>query len=666
MLIKGSPDILSPPSNPLGYSGLDAVPRSDAGTTSNLRTQFVQQYGQAALDRILSVWQSNAPDWVIVSQLRAINQPDVYKAAGVQFEDFYAWWSIATAQESVLQTFSNAAATRAQRAQTIRFVIANTPGFTTEQAAAAVGMSNVDFVAWLEGSDAEYANTAKAIVTAPLSDPQKAQMLESLAYKMGLSVSDLARYLGQTTAQVSALLSKAGAAPTYVGGGLVAQATSTQPGAVLLGSSLAFIPAKSSRVIDALPTADGRGSVVVTTIDGVTAEIAPGIEGLRTVPITPQAWGRLEALQSSTALDYQAQSIAIYRALKEIGVTDPDEMDSWIPAGLDTVLAWLEVAGQTKVPTIEEIGIQAPSFSQDVALNAQFSAIFNDASLTREQKAAAWVSLMRANGFGLNDVSRIVGVDARAVSEFLSSTDLAISAEVPKLITVQTDSFVDFQTPETLFVQTYTRQAVPTGSGGEIPILPDLAAMDSAGKAAEYLRLLDLGWTDAQIRLAVEIEYGAQLDADWQALRNIAAAQRAAQIAEKAAADAAAAAAAAQAQADQVAQNDPQSSAAAVTAQQADNAATAAATANSAAAVAANAANTAAAAADAGDAAGSVQASQVAQTAADTATNAADAATTSATSTGVTTTATTPVAQPAAGGVAPLLLAVAAAYILGA
>lgn len=600
MLIKGTPDILKPPATPLGMSGLDAVPRSDAGTAINLRTQFVQQYGQAALDRILSVWQSNAPDWEIVGKLRAMNNPDVHKAAGVQFEDFYAWWNTATAQESILQTFLNTAATKAQRAQTIRFVIANTPRFTTEQAAAAVGMSNTDFLAWLEGSEAQYANIAKAIMAAPLSDPQKAQMLESLAYKMGLSIADLARYLGTSSAQVSGLLSQAGATPTYAGGGIVAQATDTNPGAVLIGNSLAFIPAKSSRVVDAQPAADGSGSVVVTTVDGVTAEIAPGAAGLRTVPITPQAWGRLRALSISTALDYQAQSIAIYRALQELGVSNPAELNYWIPAGLDTVLQWLAVQGQTVVPPIEQIGIQPPSFSQDAALNEQFAAIFYDTSRSRGEKASAWVQIMRARGLGLNDVSRIVGVDARAVSEFLSSTDLAKSAEVPQLITVQTDIGVDFKTPENLFVPVYTRQVAPTGSGGEIPMISgNLAAMNAAQKAAEYLRLIDLGWADSQIRDAVTLDYGNQADSDWVALRNLAAAQRAADIAARAAIDAAAAATAQDLRSVMVAD-----------------------TARDAAQAAAIAADNAAAAADAGDTAGVASATTIAITASDTATNA--------------------------------------------
>lgn len=164
----------------------------------------------------------------------------------------------------------------------------------------------------------------------------------------------------------------------------------------------------------------------------------------------------------------------------------------------------------------------------------------------------------------------------------------------------------------------------------------------AAQKAAFYLSKLDAGFTDAQIRITAESAFGPQADADWSALRNLAAAQRAAEIATQAAADAAAAAAA-----DQTSQS-----------------AVVATTANNAAEAAATAADNAAAAADAGDTAGVASATTIAITASDTATNAVSELVLEGKEGKKT---IEPVIQPAAaGGVAPLLLAVAAAYILGA
>jgi hypothetical protein len=525
MLIRGTPEAIAPPLNPMGFSGLTL-----SGGLGYVDTTPLPAYNGA------SQWDRFRRNLFFGDEANK-NAPGHFANIFGSYYDPTSWGAgnVAGHQRDLMGHWKR--------------VLAMFPGATWDDIALAYGVSLSTIEDFARSANASAFSIVRAAWTNPfVSDDIKRAALGLIVRRFDLTPFEWASVIGMdeaTAAQIVAVPVPPVAATSYKGVTPAVQATASAPGFIVdtRSGAIGVIPAGSEPFIDAASSpGDNVGGTVgfILTYPGDQIINIASNQPPINVPITPALWAQVKDLfnkhrdQPFEGFDRRIAGIA--------------QTNGWSEEDLASIL-----------------GLTVPTLRRFIDFRG-----------------------------GVMNIP-----EAREVITVTELPELTAPAE-EALAPVELVFYFDFPVG---FVESSATQ-----------------------KAAFYLAKLDAGFTDAQIRITTESAFGPQLDADWQALRNIAAAQRAAQIAAKAADDAAAAAAAAQAQADQVAQNDPQSSAAAVTAQQADNAATAAATADSAAAVAANAADTAAAAADAGDAAGSVQASQVAQTAADTATNAADAA----------------------------------------
>lgn len=581
MLIRGTPSILTPPGNPMGFSGLSLSGSLGYVDSETPRTQY-----------------TGAPtDWDIFRDNlffgNRANKDDPSHPANI-FGSYYdprVWGSTGTVQLHQRDLLAH-----------WKRVLSMFAGATWNDVALAYGVPQSTIAQFAAGANAAAFPIIKAVWQNPnLPDNIKRPALGLIVQRFGLTPWEWAGVVGldeSTAAQVVAVPVPTIAATSFAGVVPAVQATPSTPGYVVetRTGEVAVIPAGSEPFIDAAFTNDAQGRrVVVLTYAAPSGgqELffidpkAPMLES----PIAPSKLARLREL-----LDLVQRG----RGERERNIVSNET------ANFERYLA-------QAAALVAELGLTESELAQFLGYSlAQFRDVY----------------VFDAAGFGIKETRQTMIVPSE-LPEITGPSELALEP-------VQLVFYFDF----------------PVG----------FADAPAAQKAAFYLSKLDAGFTDAQIRITAESAYGPQADADWNALRNLAAAQRAAEIAAKAAADAAAAAAVAQSQANAVVAADPQSSAAATTTQQAIQVTQAAAAAGDAAQAAATAAANAASAADAGDTAGVASASTTAQTAAQTAVN-AQAVTTPPP---VEEMPITPPPPAAGGGIAPLLVAVAAAYFLGA
>jgi len=593
MLIKGTPSMLAPPTNPLGFSGL-----SLSGSLGYVDTTARPAYGGT------SAWEEFQGDLFFGDRA---NRTAAGHPANI-FGSYYdpaAWGSVGTVQLHQRDLMAH-----------WKRILSAFPGSTWNDVALAYGVPESTIAEFAAGANASAFPIIRAVWTNPfVGDDIKRPALGLIVQRFNLTPWEWAGVVGldeATAAQIVAVPVPPVARTSFMGVTPAVQATPGAPGFVVdtRAGAVGVIPAGSEPFEDAaFAPGDNVGGATGfrLTYPGDLVVTIPSNSPPFNVPIKPDLWAQVQ--------DLFAKHLA-----------QPQE-------GFDRRMA----------------------------------------------------GIAQKNGWSEEDLAAVLGLTVPKLREFIDFRGGVMNIPEARQVITATDL------PELVAPSEMALEPVQRVFYFDLPVGFETAP--AAAKAAFYLTKIDAGFTDAQIRITAESAFGPQADADWGALRNLAAAQRAAEIAAKAAADAAAAAAAAQDQANAIVAADPQSSAAATTTQQAIQVTQAATTANDAAQAAATAAANAADAADAGDTAGVASASTVAITASDTATNATsnlqklidyglveppyeeprkpvmpdmgiEYERGRVIDRPVVGKEVTPSA--AGGGVAPLLVAVAAAYILGA
>lgn len=458
MLIKGTPSMLAPPTNPLGFSGLSLSGSLGYVDSETPRTQY-----------------TGAPtDWDIFRDNlffgnRALRDDPAHPAN--IFGSYYdprVWGSTGTVQLHQRDLLAH-----------WKRVLSMFAGATWNDIALAYGVPQSTIAQFAAGANAAAFPIIKAVwQNSNLPDTVKRPALGLIVQRFGLSPWEWANIVGLdevTAAQVVAVPMPAIAATSFAGVVPAVQATPTSPGYVVetRTGEVAVIPAGSEPFIDAAFTNDVQGrrvAVLTYAAPGGETELffidpkAPLLES----PIAPSKLARLRELLNLVQRG---------RGERERNIVSNET------ANFDRYLA-------QAAALVAELGLTESELAQFLGYSlAQFREVY----------------VFDAAGFGIKETRQAMIVPSE-LPELLSPSQQALEP-------VQLVFYFDF----------------PVG----------FADAPAAAKAAFYLSKLDAGFTDAQIRITAESAFGPQADADWGALRNLAAAQRAAEIAAAAAAAAA-------------------------------------------------------------------------------------------------------------------------------
>lgn len=459
MLIRGTPSILTPPSNPLGFSGL-----SLSGSLGYVDSE-TPRTGYTTPTTDWDIFQDN----LFFGDRSTKNDPAHPANIFGSYYDPRVWGSAGTVQLHQRDLLAH-----------WKRVLSMFAGATWNDVALAYGVPQSTIAQFAAGANAAAFPIIKAVWQNPnLPDSIKRPALGLIVQRFGLTPWEWAGVVGldeRTAAQVVAVPVPTVAATSYAGVAPAVQATPSAPGFVVetRTGEVAVIPAGSEPFTDAAFTNDAQGRrVVVLTYAAPSGgqELffidpkAPMLEA----PIAPSKLARLREL-----LDLVQRG----RGERERNIVSNET------ANFERYLS-------QAAALVAELGLTESELAQFLGYSlAQFRDVY----------------VFDAAGFGIKETRQAMIVPSE-LPELLSPSEQALEP-------VQLVFYFDF----------------PVG----------FADAPAAQKASFYLSKIDAGFTDAQIRITAESAFGPQADADWGALRNLAAAQRAAEIAAAAAKAAAA------------------------------------------------------------------------------------------------------------------------------
>lgn len=435
MLIQGTPDILTPPASALsGYlGGLSGAAESDP-------------YWDYRVGQVRYLWGGSAAPWEKAAALTnwmsqwRWTASDFAQAAGVSLEQMQAvlsgpktqaQWEQSQALRDIVEVETSSSLKPFQKVTVMRD-IAQTYGLTSTQIAQALGITEAELDAWFYGAENWYRVTLAPLLSASWLTPgQMGAGLRDYAIKQGLTVTDLSRITGQTTDAINRLLAVASPG-TYPGAHIGVSATATNPGiAIVAGSGVSgIVPAGSDPIVNVFEADPPQ----VLTSSGIQAATSRTVRGL---PINSAGVGAVAFVmgnQNMTLAD-KARGIAAIQA--KFGLTD-DEMSQYAEVGGLTFQQFIAAGTATYAayaPDQIAFGPRSITNNEDAELWDLFNGIWNDASLTLDQKISGVVDAMIENDIGLYDLSRITGFDAVAWQQTLGvSADFNESRTVPVVV----------------------------------------------------------------------------------------------------------------------------------------------------------------------------------------------------------------------------------------
>ena len=436
MLIQGSPDMLTPPRTPTlsGLGGLSGAAQSDP-------------YWSTRAERVQYLWTGTAAPWEKAATLAAWAAQwgwaadDFAQAAGVSVEEMrsalagpktLAEWQQLQALGDIADVFASEALKGFQKAYMIRN-IAEQYSLTLERIAAALGIPVADLQSWLYSTDDYYRKPLAQLFAASWLDAARVgAALRDFARGHNLAADDLARLTDKSLDAINRLLTVAASA-SAPGLHVIAQATPSSPGLVAIAGSdaWAIIPAGSDPVVGAI------WSLTIRTTSGFEVQLPQGPTQLR-VPVNSRGSGAIASVMGNQNLTLADKARAIAAIQAEFGASD-EEMQYWgadvgglsyaqfIAAGTATYAAY--------TPTQITFQPRSERNAEDALLWDVFNDIWNDASLSLEQRIAGVVDAMIANDVGLYDLGRITGFDAVAWQQILGvDADFMQARAVPVVV----------------------------------------------------------------------------------------------------------------------------------------------------------------------------------------------------------------------------------------
>lgn len=435
MLIQGTPDILTPPRTPFlsRLSGLGAAAQTDpyySAHADNLRYMWHGSAYPWEKNAALALWGLQYWKWTPQDLADALGESlDVINAA-LTGPKTQAEWEKARFLGGIADYWGKPTGLKTfQLTQLMRTSMENY-GVTSQEVAAAIGISVQEFEAWLNSGDEYFTKPLAHLLAASwIPAPQAGAALRDFAYAQGLAADDLARLTGKSLDAINRLLSVA--APGVVKtSNIIAQATPTSPGLVAIAGSdaWAIIPAGSDPVVGAL------WDLKIRTTSGYEVQLPQGPTQVR-VPVNSRGTGAIASVMGNQNLTLADKARGIAAIQAEFGASD-EEMQYWgadvggltyaqfIAAGTATYAAY--------TPTQITFQPRSERNAEDALLWDVFNGIWNDASLTLEQRIAGVVDAMIANDVGLYDLGRITGFDAVAWQQVLGvNADFMQSRQVP-------------------------------------------------------------------------------------------------------------------------------------------------------------------------------------------------------------------------------------------
>lgn len=436
MLIQGTPDILTPPRTPTlsGLGGLSGAAQSDP-------------YWSTRVERVQYLWTGTAAPWEKAATLATWaaqwgwTADDFAQAAGVSVEEMrsvlagpksQAEWQQMQALGDIADVFASETLKGFQKASMIR-TIAEQYSLTLERIAAALGIPVADLQSWLYSTEDYYRKPLAQLFAASwVPAAQVGAALRDFARGHNLAADDLARLTGKSLDAINRLLSVAASA-SAPGLNVIAQATPSSPGLVAIAGSdaWAIIPAGSDPVLGV------TWDLKIRTTSGFEVQLPQGPAQVR-VPVNSRGTGAIASVMANQNLTLADKARGIAAIQAEFGASD-EEMQYWgadvggltyaqfIAAGTATYAAY--------TPTQITFQPRSERNAEDALLWDVFNGIWNDASLTLEQRIAGVVDAMIANDVGLYDLGRITGFDAVAWQQVLGvNADFMQSRTVPVVV----------------------------------------------------------------------------------------------------------------------------------------------------------------------------------------------------------------------------------------
>lgn len=465
MLIHGTPDILTPPRTPT-LSGLGGAAQSDP-------------YWTTRVERVQYLWTGTAAPWEKAAALTiwaaqwGWTADDFAQAAGVSVEQIrsvlagpktQAEWQQLQALGDIADVFASETLKGFQKAYMIRN-IAEQYSLTLERIAAALGIPVADLQSWLYSTEDYYRKPLAQLLAASWLDaPRVGAALRDFARGHNLAADDLARLTGKSLDAINRLLSVAASA-SAPGLNVIAQATPTSPGLVAIAGSdaWAIIPAGSDPVVGAL------WDLKIRTTSGFEVQLPQGPTQVR-IPVNSRGTGAIASVMGNQNLTLADKARGIAAIQAEFGASD-EEMQYWgadvggltyaqfINAGTATYAAY--------TPTQITFQSRSETNAEDALLWDVFNDIWNNASLTLDQRIAGVVDAMIANDVGLYDLGRITGFDAVAWQQVLGvNADFMQARAVPVVVAPDLID-ANFTVAQTSVFETASPAAqAATGPGG--------------------------------------------------------------------------------------------------------------------------------------------------------------------------------------------------------
>lgn len=470
MLIQGTPDILTPPRTPFlsGLSGLGAAAQTDPYYSAHADSLRYMWHGSSypwEKNTALALWGLQYWKWTPQDLADALGESlDVINAA-LTGPKTQAEWDKAQVLGGIAYNWDKPTGLkRFQLTQLMRTSMENY-GITSQEVAAAVGISVQEFETWLNSGDEYFTKPLAHLFAASWLDaPRVGAALRDFARGQNLAADDLARLTGKSLDAINRLLSVA-ASGTTTGSHVVAQATPTSPGLVAIAGSdaWAIIPAGSDPVVGA------NWDLKIRTTSGYEVQLPQGPTQVR-IPVNSRGTGAIASVMSNQNLTLADKARGIAAIQAEFGASD-EEMQYWgadvggltyaqfIAAGTATYAAY--------TPTQITFQSRSETNAEDALLWDVFNSIWNDASLTLEQRIAGVVDAMIANDVGLYDLGRITGFDAVAWQQVLGvNADFMQARTVPVVVAPDLID-ANFTVAQTSVFETASPAAqAATGPGG--------------------------------------------------------------------------------------------------------------------------------------------------------------------------------------------------------
>ena len=290
-----------------------------------------------------------------------------------------------------------------------------------------------------------------------LSDGQRGTALQQIQNYLDLEYGEIGAFVGLTANDVFNVLNKADQ-PVRQGLNIIVQPTNTNVGLIFSPFAynetgdymIAIIPQGSDPVLTATPGGGGRGTnFQATTTTGVVATAM--FEPLPYTPVIPfnsAVYGAIVSIWKSSNISTRQKVKAIWDIVFPYNTTISELANIFHEDEISlTNIFNMRFADDSTAQPINEAVVAAPSFNADAALNSEFAIVFNDTSLTMDEKAARWQKLMRDNGLYIEDASRITGIDVNTIANFLAFTATAQAALHPVVVAAPLETIIMIDSP---------------------------------------------------------------------------------------------------------------------------------------------------------------------------------------------------------------------------